>query len=178
MISTGSFDPYLYLSLGAYNYTAPSSLTSEVLFVNPSSGLTIVNLIGVQSWNGLMLNYSLTADTVKATNSEMVLGIDTHYSNNLTIEFIRQEYSTNNPSHSTFSVISNTTYNANPQIIQTSNNPWGDAFDRYFKLELKAFNQFNSSAGHPVTRVKTIYRINVGDTGAFKNIMITQYPNT
>ena len=125
-----------------------------------------------------MLNSSLAASVVRATNSEMILGIDTHQSNNLTIEFLRQEHITNNPSNSAFTTVSNTTYNENPQIVQASNNPWGDAFDRYFKLELKAFNQFNTPSGHAVTRVSTLYRVNVGDTSSFMNILIYQYPNT
>ena len=180
MISTNSFNPHVYSVGGEYLYTTPSfTSTNEVLFINSSSGLTVVNLKGVPITNGtLMLNNSLAANTVKSTDSEMVLGIDTHYSNNLTIEFLRQEYITNNPSHTTFTAVSNTTYNDNPQIIQTSNNPWGDAFDRYFKLELKSFNQFNSPAGHAVTKVGTLYRVNVGDTSSFINILIYQYPNT
>jgi len=180
MISTGNFIPNAYSVGGEYLYTAPSfTSTNEVLFINSSSGLAVVNLKGVPAVNGtFMLNSSLAASTVKSTASQMVLGIDTHYSNNLTIEFIRQEYITNNPSHTTLTAVSNTTYNRNAQIIQTSNNPWGDAFDRYFKLDLKPFNQFNSPAGHPVTRVGTLYRVNVGDTSSFINILIYQYPNT
>ena len=179
MISTNSFNPSAYSIGGEYLYTTPSfTSTSEVLFINSQSNLTIVNLKGVPAANGtLMLNNSLTASVVKATNSEIVLGIDTHYSNNLTIEFLRQEHITNNASNSAFTTVSNTTYNENPQIVQASNNPWGDAFDRYFKLELKAFNQFNTSSGHAVTRVGTLYRVNVGDTSSFMNILIYQYPN-
>ena len=179
MISTGSFNPSAYSVGGEYLYTAPSfTSTSEVLFINSQSNLAIVNLKGVPAANGTrMLNNSLTANVVRATNSEMVLGIDTHQSNNLTIEFIRQEHITNNSSNNVYTTVSNTTYNENPQIVQASNNPWGDAFDRYFKLELKAFNQFNTPSGHAVTRVGTLYRINVGDTSSFMNILIYQYPN-